>query len=48
MKCERCKEKIEASDSYIFLDNFEKNFCCENCMARWLLSQDIATWEIND
>ena len=48
MTCDFCDCVIPSDgDMYIYLDNFEKNFCCDDCMVDWLFANNIAEWEIN-
>ena len=34
-------------DMYIYLNNFEKIFCCDDYMIEWLFANDIAEWDMN-
>ena len=48
MTCDFCDCVIPSDgDMYIYLNNFEKIFCCDDCMIEWLFANDIAEWDVN-
>lgn len=43
MTCDFCDCVIPSDgDMYICLIDFEKIFCCDDCMVDWLFTNDIA------
>lgn len=47
LTCDSCEAEIPKAKGYIYLDSFEKTFCCTDCLIDWLLANQIAEWDIN-